>query len=155
MISTKQLRKYEFFDFMGDKELEAVAQLAEEREYQQGDVIVEAGQPADTFYFLAEGNLAYYYVVTIGNDPYYKKEYHISDINAGEIFGISSLIEPYRYTATLQVDEPSKVIEISAAKLRSLCETDSKAACGLMHAVAKAAIQRLETTRVQLIAARI
>lgn len=155
MVSAKHLRKYEFFDFMGDEELEVVAKIAEEKKYEQGELIVEAGQPADMFYFLADGNLAYYYVVTIGNDPYYKKEYHISDINAGEIFGISSLIEPYRYTATLRVDEPSHVIEIGASNLRSLCERDPKTACGLMQAVAKAAIKRLETTRIQLIAARV
>ena len=155
MVSVKQLRKYDFFDFMGDEQLMAVAKIAEEKEYSQGDVIVESGQPADMFYFLADGNLAYYYVVTIGNDPYYKKEYHISDINAGEIFGISSLIEPYRYTATLQADEPSRVIQIGASDLRSLCETDPKTACNLMQAVAKAAIKRLEITRIQLIAARV
>ncbi len=155
MVSTKHLRQYSFFDFMGDNELEAVAKIAQENQYQEGDVIIEAGQPADTFFFLAEGNLAYYYVVTIGNDPYYKKEYHISDINAGEIFGISALIEPYRYTATLRVDAPSQVITIRAEELRSLCDTDPKLACGLMQAVARAAIERLETTRIQLIAARV
>ena len=155
MVSAKNLRQYSFFDFMGDEELEAVSKIAVENEYQKGDLIVEAGEPADKFYFLAEGNLAYYYVVTIGNDPYYKKEYHISDINAGEIFGISALIEPYRYTATLRVDAPSRVIAIVARDLRALCEADPKLAYGLMQAVAKAAIERLETTRIQLIAARV
>jgi len=155
MVSTKQLRKYDFFDFMGDEELEAVAKIAEEKEYLQDDVIVEAGQPADKFYFLADGNVAYYYVVTIGNDPYYKKEYHISDINAGEIFGISALIEPYRYTATLRVDKTAHVIEIVASDLRSLCEANPKTAYGLMQAAAKSAIERLEATRIQLIAARV
>ena len=140
---------------MGDKELEAVVSIAKEKEYQKGDLIIESGQPAETFYFLAEGNVAYYYVVTTENDPYYKEEYHISDINAGEIFGISALIEPYKYTATLRVDKPSRVIEIRATDLRSLCEADPKLAYGLMQAVAKAAIERLQTTRIQLIAARV
>jgi len=155
MVSVKHLRQYSFFDFMGDKELEAVASIAKEIEYQKGEVIVESGQPADTFFFLVEGNLAYYYVVTIGNDPYYKKEYHIIDIEPGEIFGISALIEPYRYTATLRVDAPSRVITIGAEDLHSLCEVDPQLAYGLMQAVAKAAIERLETTRIQLIAARV
>jgi len=155
MVSAKLLRQYGFFDFMGDNELEAVANIAKEIEFHKGEVIVEAGQPANTFYFLVEGDLAYYYVVTIGYDPYYKKEYHISDINAGEIFGISALIEPYRYTATLRVDAPSRVISIGAEDLHSLCEADPKLAYGLMQAVAKAAIERLETTRIQLIAARV
>ena len=155
MVSKQDLRRYDFFDFMGEKELESVAAIAKKEEYQIDDVIIESGQPADTFFFLADGNVAYYYVVTIGHDPYYKKEYHVNDINAGEIFGISALIEPYRYTATLRVEKPSCVIEIAAADLRSLCDKDPKLAYGLMQAVAKAAIQRLETTRIQLIAARV
>lgn len=154
MVSPKHLRRYDLFDFMGEKELEAVAAIAKEKEYQEGDVIVEFGRPADTFYFLAEGDVAYYYVVTTENDPYYKKEYFISNINAGEIFGISALIAPYRYTATLRVDKPSRVIEIVASDLRALCDADPKSAYGLMQAVAKAAIERLEATRIQLIAAR-
>ena len=155
MVSAKHLRRYDLFDFMGDKELEAVAAIAKENEYQKGDVIIESGQPADTFYFLADGNVAYYYVVTTENDPYYKKEYHIHDINAGEIFGISALIEPYKYTATLRVDKPSRVIEIKASDLRALCDADPKLAYGLMQAVAKASIERLQATRIQLIAARV
>ena len=155
MVPVQHLRRYDFFDFMGEKELRAVAAIAEEKEYLQDELIVEAGHPADTFYFLADGNIAYYYVVTIGNDPYYKKEYHISDINAGEIFGISALIQPYQYTATLRADTPSRVIEITASDLRSLCDSDPKMAYGLMQAVATAAIERLEATRIQLIAARV
>jgi CRP-like cAMP-binding protein len=155
MATPKDLRRYDLFDFMGDKELEAVAAIAKEKDYQPGDVIIESGQPADTFYFLVDGSVAYYYVVTIGHDPYYKKEYHIHDINPGEIFGISALIEPYKYTATLHVDNPSHVIEIDAADLRALCDKDSKLAYGLMQAIAKASIERLEATRIQLIAARV
>jgi CRP-like cAMP-binding protein len=155
MATPKDLRRYDLFDFMGDEELEAVAAIAKEKEFQAGDVIVESGQPAETFYFLVEGNVAYYFVVKIAHDPYYEKEYHISDIGPGEIFGISALIEPYKYTATLRADKPSHVIEIGASDLRALCETDSKLAYGLMQAVAKVAIKRCQATRIQLIAARV
>lgn len=155
MVSSNYLREYNFFDFMGEKDLEAVAAIAEEKVYQPGEVIVETGHSADTFYFLVDGNVAYYHVVTTEHDPYYKKEYHINDINVGEIFGISALIEPYKYTATLRADEPSRVIEIEASSLRSMCEADLTMCYGLMQAVAKAAIERLQATRIQLIAARV
>ena len=155
MVSPKHLRRYDLFDFMGDKELETVAAIAKEKEYQEGDVIIESGQPADTFYFLADGSISYYFVVTIVHDPYYEKEYHISNINPGEMFGISALIEPYKYTATLRADKPSRVIEIGASDLRALCDADPKLAYGLMQAVAKASIERLQATRIQLIAARV
>jgi len=93
-------------------------------------------------------------LVTSKHDPSYKKEYFVSDINPGEIFGISALIEPYIYTATLRADKVSRVIQIRAAPLRALCEVDMKLSSGLHHAVAKAAMERLNNTRTQLVAAK-
>ncbi len=49
---------------------------------------------------------------------------------------------------------PSKVIKIEATGLRALSELDVKLQAGLMKATAKAAMDRLHDTRVQLAAAR-
>jgi CRP-like cAMP-binding protein len=153
MISPELLRRYPFFGFMDDAQLKAVAMIAKEIDFKKGDVIIEANQPANAFYFLIDGDVSYYYIVTTEHDPYYKKEYYINDINPGEIFGISALIEPYIFTASLRVEKACRVIMIDAPALRALCEVDSKLSCGLLHSVAKAAMERLQATRVQLIAA--
>jgi len=154
MISTEQLRKFPFFGFMDYSQLKAVAMIAEKLTYEKDEIIMEAGKPAEHFYFLMNGNLAYYTVVTSEHDPYYQKEYFITDINPGEIFGISALIEPYVFTATLRTNKLSHVIQIDAVSLRALCEVDTKLALGLYRAVAKTAMERLHTTRLQLVAAK-
>ena len=154
MISTELLRRFPFFNFMDDAQLKAVAMIAEELTYGKDEVIVEAGKPADNFFFLIDGAIAYYAVVTSEHDPYYRQEYFVSHINPGEIFGISALIEPYLYTATLKADKASRMIRINASSLRALCEVDMKLSCGLNRAVAKAAMERLQYTRVQLVAAK-
>jgi hypothetical protein len=46
------------------------------------------------------------------------------------------------------------VIQIDAVSLRALCEVDTKLALGLYRAVAKTAMERLQTTRLQLAAAK-
>jgi CRP-like cAMP-binding protein len=153
MITTETLRRFPFFSFMNDAQLKAVAMIAEEKDYKKGDVIIDADTPAVSLFFLMEGSVAYYYVVTSEHDPYYKREYYISDFNPGEIFGISALIEPYVYTAAMRVENPCKIIKIEASGLRALCEVDAHLSSGLMHAIAKAALERLQQTRVQLIAA--
>jgi CRP-like cAMP-binding protein len=152
MISPELLRRFPFFNFMDESQLKAVAMIAEEMTRQKDELLVEAGKPADHFFFLIDGSVAYYYVVTSEHDPYYKKEYFISDINPGEIFGISALIEPYIFTATMRTDKASRIIRINAAALRALCEVDLHLGIGLNRAVAKAAMERLQHTRVQLIA---
>ena len=154
MISPELLRRFPFFSFMDDKQLKAVAMIAEEKTYSQGKNVVAYNTPASKLFFLIEGTASYYYVVTSEHDPYYKQEYFISDFNPGEIFGISALIEPYVFTAAVHVEKTCRLIEIDAVSLRALCEVDAALNCGLMRAVAKAAMERLQDTRVQLIAAK-
>ena len=154
MISPELLRRFPFFSFMDDKQLKAVAMIAEDKVYEAGDDIVNENGSAKSLYFLVEGTASYYYVVTTEHDPYYKQEYFISDFNPGEIFGISALIEPYVYTAMVRSEKTCRLIEIDASALRALCEVDTTLNCGLMRAVAKAAMERLQQTRVQLIATK-
>jgi CRP-like cAMP-binding protein len=137
---------------MNDKELKAIATIAQELQLDSGDVLCEANTPADALYFLTKGNLPYYLVVTTEHLPDYRQEYFVGYINPEEIFGISALIEPYYYTATLRADKPCRVIKIDAPALRALCEVDPQLSVGLMKAVAKAAMERLQMTRVQLVA---
>jgi CRP-like cAMP-binding protein len=154
MISPELLRRFPFFGFMDDKQLKAVAMIADEKKYNHGEDVVAYNTPASKLFFLIEGTASYYYVVTSEHDPYYKQEYFISDFNPGEIFGISALIEPFVFTASVRAEKSCRLIEIDASALRALCEVDMQLSCGLMRAVAKAAMERLQHTRVQLIAAK-
>ena len=154
MISPELLRRFPFFSFMDDKQLKAVAMIAEEKAYEHEEEIVTNNSPAEKLFFLVEGTASYYFIVTSEHDPYYKQEYFISDFNPGEIFGISALIEPYVFTASVRAEKSCHLIEINASALRALCEVDTPLSCGLMRAVAKAAMERLQHTRVQLIAAK-
>jgi CRP-like cAMP-binding protein len=152
MISIEYLQRFSFFGFMEEKHLKAVAQITQEWEFKPGDVICEAHTPSDSLYFLTEGNLSYYMVVTSEYQPDYQKEYFIGVVNPGEIFGISALIEPHVYTATLRADKAGRIMKINAAALRALCEVDLHLSNGLMKALAKTAMDRLQMTRTQFVA---
>lgn len=152
MIPLELLHRFPFFSFMSDKELKAIATIAQELQLEPGDILCEANTPADALYFLTKGNLPYYILVTSEHIPDYRQEYFVGYINPEEIFGISALIEPHYYTATLRADKPCRVIKIDAPALRALCEVDPQLSVGLMKAVAKAAMERLQMTRVQLVA---
>lgn len=154
MISPELLRRFPFFGFMNDAQLKALSMIAEEKSFQAGDTFIEFNTPANALYFLVDGSASYYYVATSEHDPYYKQEYYISDFNPGDIFGISAVIEPYVFTSSVRVDKSCQVIRIDAPALRALCEVDLKLSHDLMRAVAKASLDRLQQTRVQLIAAK-
>jgi len=154
MVSPELLRRYPFFGFLNTDELKAVAMLAEEVDFQTGDVILEVGKPAGALYFLIDGRAELYYVAAGQYNLVEQKAFYISDVNPGEIFGISALIEPYVYTGTIHAAGPCRVLKIDASALRAVCEVDIRMARDLMRQTAKAAMERLEDTRVQLAAAR-
>jgi hypothetical protein len=58
---------------MDDQQLRAVAMIAEEKTYKDGNDIVINNTPASKLFFLVEGSGSYYYIVTSEHDPYYKK----------------------------------------------------------------------------------
>ncbi len=151
MIAFERLQSFPFFAFMNEKQLKAVASIAQELTFKTGDEICVAHTPSNALHFLVQGSLLYYMVVISEYQPDYRKEYFIGVVNPGEIFGISSLIEPHLHTATLRADKPGVLIKIDRSALLKLCEEDMYLYVGLMKAVARTAMSRLEMTRVQLV----
>ncbi len=154
MISPELLRRYPFFSFLNEEQRNALAMIGEEVTYEPGQALFESGKPAEALYFALEGTFSYYLVVTSEHDPYYRKEYYICDINPGEIFGISALIEPYVYTATMRAEKGGRALRFDSHALRALCEVDVHLSCAFMRTLARTALERLQMTRNQLIAAR-
>jgi CRP-like cAMP-binding protein len=154
MISPELLRRYPFFAFLDEAQLRAVAMLSEEIEVEDGALVFDTGKPAEALCLLTDGNLELYYAVVDREDPELRKEFFLSEFSVGDIFGISALIEPYVYTASVRASAPSRVVKTDGVGLRALCEVDLKLAVGFMKATAKTAMERLNDTRVQLAAAR-
>jgi CRP/FNR family transcriptional regulator, cyclic AMP receptor protein len=154
MISPELLRRFPFFGFLDDAQLKAVAMLSEEVEFEKDTIIFETEQSAVALYVMVDGNIDLNYKVIDREDPRIVKEFFISELNPGDIFGLSALLEPFEHTMTAKVNAPSKVIRIEASGLRALSELDAKLQAGLMKATALAAMGRLHDTRIQLAAAR-
>jgi len=155
MISTERLRMYPFFGSLKQEELDAVAMIAEKAAYPKGEVIFHAKQPAIALYLLEKGCVELYYE---SFDEFFKPElrrqFLIGEINPGEVFGISALIDPYQMTASAVAASPIQVIEIDAEKLRALPEEFSGLACVFYQQALQTLMERLHYTRVQLAAAR-
>ncbi len=154
MISPELLRRYPFFGLLANDHLNAFAMLAEEVTFETDETVFESGQQADALYFLIEGCVDLHYIVADEINTELRKDFFISEINPGEPFGISALIEPYRYTGTVRATCASRVLRFDAKGLRALCAVDLKIDAALMHQIAAAAMSRLQDTRVQLAAAR-
>jgi CRP-like cAMP-binding protein len=153
MISIELLRRYPFFGRLGYEQLKSLAMIAEEFKLEDGQVVIEEGKPADALYFLLEGSVALFHPVGSprldGGNP----EVPVCEINPGEVFSISALIEPHVLTSTARCTGVCRVIRLPAADLQSAFAQDPKLECMMIRCVAEAAMGRLNSTRVQLAAA--
>jgi CRP/FNR family cyclic AMP-dependent transcriptional regulator len=150
MISPEVLRRYPFFCCLNEDQQKAVAMVTEELRVDAGKELFLEGHPVESLYLLMEGSVDLLY--SASGDP--KDQLLVGEINPGEPFAISAMIEPYTFTATARVAAPSHVLRIDAKALRALCEVDCRMGYLLMKQIATMALERLHFARVQLAAAR-
>ena len=153
MISPEILRRYPHFGPFSENQLREIAMIADETTAEEKDVVFEECGPADALYLLLEGSIDLSYKSQEEYHPKASKVFSVGEINSGEIFALSSLIEPYVLNATATASEPSKMIKIDAKALRQLLDEDQSMGYTVMQQVAKAMMERLAYTRVQLAAA--
>jgi CRP/FNR family transcriptional regulator, cyclic AMP receptor protein len=153
MISPELLRRYPFFGQLTDAHLKALAMVSEVEEVKAGTLIFAEGKPADYFYFLLEGSIDLTYNVGEGLNPKTFKVFQVGEINPEEVFGISSLIEPYSINANGTAAVDCRYIAIDAKALRAMMEMDNRLGFLFMSRIAKVALQQLVAIRVQLAAA--
>ena len=153
MISPEILRRYPFFGLLDANQLRAVAMITDESDFKPGDTLLEENKPCSALYVLKEGSVDLYYTIKEEYKPGQVKEFSVGEINPGEAFGISALIEPYLSTTLARASSDGCLIKIDAAALRALCEVDQRLAYCMMRQIAKVAMERLAHTRVQLAAA--
>jgi len=153
MISPEILRRYPFFGSLTPEQLKALAMIGEEENYGKGTIICEEGKPAIALFILIEGGASLYYKSEEEFRPNTRRDFLVGEVNPGEVFAISALIDPFMYTATVKAEQGCHVVKFNAGEVNRLIEKDPALSCKLIKQVAKAAMERLAYARVQLAAA--
>ncbi len=154
MISPELLKKHAFFGYLTDAQLRALAMIADEVSFAAGQTVLDAESPVPGLFLLVSGHLDLYAVSQDKHDPKLRKEFLVGEVNPGEPFGISALIEPYLSISLVRADSDCKAIKIDAAGLRALCEVDHDLGYALTRQAARSVMERLAYTQAQLAAAR-
>jgi CRP/FNR family cyclic AMP-dependent transcriptional regulator len=151
MVSPELLRRYPFFASLSEDQLKAMATIAEERTYPKDTLLVKENTSASKLALLLEGDVD---LVFSGGGEGSVVNALVGSIAPGEVYGVSSLIEPYRYISSVKATMPVKVVELDGPALRALMEVDAKLAAVLMRNISVAVLERLKYTQVELAAAR-
>ncbi len=154
MSSTEILRRYPFFAGLTDSQLKAVAMSAQETAYQKDATIFEECDQANRVFLLLEGSVDLYYRSQEEYHPTTTKNFFVGEINPGEVFGTSSIIEPYEMNASARTPVNCRLIEIDAGELRKLMAEDIDLSNKLLLAVIKTLKERIMAMRVQLASAQ-
>jgi CRP/FNR family transcriptional regulator, cyclic AMP receptor protein len=107
----ERLRNVPLFQGMTDHALEAVADLATEIEFEDGQAVTREGEEGDSFYVLVDGQ------VNISRNGH-----SVRDLGPGDFLGEISLIDGRPRTATATAVGPVKALVVRRPAFTSLID---------------------------------
>lgn len=118
------LRQVPLFAGMTDRALEAVAELAVEREFADGAALLTEGEPGESFFLLVDGQVR----VTRGGAP-------VRVLGPGDFMGEISLIDGRPRTATATAAGVVRTLEIQRAGFAALMDRFPAVRLGVLMAL--------------------
>ena len=142
MVSAEWLKRTELFEALEESQLNALLLHASVESFLEGKTIFNQGDKAVRLYVLVEGAVD----LTIKTGE--KIDFMTSKIEKeGAVFGMPSLIEPFRYNVTAICLKPSKVLVLDADHIKKRMEDDPKMGMEIMKKLASIYFSRLNEMR--------
>lgn len=154
-MSAKQvLKDCVLFFGLSDSELEKIASLAVEKQFEAGTTMFTAGDNAEELFVLREGRVAVQMTLP-ETGGLASRRITVDVVTRNEMAGWSAILEPYKYTFTAVCMQHTEVLSISGSKLRSLLRDNTKIGYEVMGGLAKVIAAGLNDTRQVLISERL
>ncbi len=142
MVSAEWLKRTELFKALEEPQLNALLLHASVESFPEGKTIFNQGDKAVRLYVLVEGAID----LTIKTGE--KIDFMTSKIEKeGAVFGMPSLIEPFRYNVTAICLKPSKVLVLDADHIKKRMEEDPEMGMEIMKKLASIYFNRLNEMR--------
>lgn len=149
MSNHQVLKRCSVFSALTSGEIDKIADLASEKEYEAGAILFQVKDKAETLFILEEGKVA---LQTVSPMPP-GRTVTVDVACAGEIVGWSPLVEPHIYDLTAICLQRSKALVLDANRLRLILRDDNTSG-KIMKGVIRCVISRLNDTRQLLVAER-
>jgi CRP-like cAMP-binding protein len=142
------LGEHLFLRGMKPAHLRLLSENAMRMRYAPGELIFREGDPANRFYLIERG------AVALESQSRDEAPVRMQTLGAGDVLGWSWLFPPYYWHFGARAVEPTTAIFLYGTRLREACEQDSEFGYDLMKRVTQVVIQRLQSTRKQLLDSR-
>jgi len=142
MVSAEWLKKTELFEALEDSQLNAILSFSSVESCVEGKIIFQEGEEAVRLYILIQG------AIDLSVKTQEKIGFLTSKIQTeGRVFGVPSLLEPYRYNVTAKCLIPSRILSIEAVHLKTQMEEDPRLGMRIMNKLALIYFHRLNELR--------
>ncbi len=131
-IDSHILKPLDFFVDFTQHELEACAAVLKSRTVKAGEVIIERGTPALTFFIILSG---IYEVAFEGDRSIVLRQ-------IGEVMGWSTVVHPFHYLGTVTANINGEVLEISSRNFFELIQGDNALGERIMKKIDNIASER-------------
>jgi CRP-like cAMP-binding protein len=130
---------------LGHPERRRLAGLCQVLRAEPGDILLREGSPTTGLGIVRSGRIALRVQVPGRGST------TVLTVEAGDVYGWSAVVPPYRATSTAIAIEPSEVLVCEARALRDALDEDEDLAAALYPRILQAVARRLEATRLQLL----
>jgi CRP-like cAMP-binding protein len=130
---------------LGHPERRRLAGLCQVLRAEPGDILLREGSPTAGLGIVRSGRIALRVQVPGRGST------TVLTVEAGDVYGWSAVVPPYRATSTAIAIEPSEVLVCEARALRDALDEDEDLAAALYPRILQAVARRLEATRLQLL----
>ena len=142
MVTTEWLKNIELFSALEESQINIILSHSSVESFPEGKTIFHQGDEAYRLYVLIEG------AIDLSVKTGETIDFMTSTIDKeGSVFGMPSLLEPFRYNVTATSLKPSKVLIIEADPIRKYMEQDTKMGMEIMKKLASIYFNRLNEMR--------
>ncbi len=133
------------FRSCAEPDLIRLADIAVEREFEDGHVLFSLGDEAKDVMVIASGDVQLEFPIMIFGE---KRNISFETKGRSQVVGWSALAPPYRFTLSGRVKGGASLLAIAQSDLTALFESETSLGLQVMRNVAAIASQRLQLTQV-------
>ena len=145
MVDVEELRGFELFANLGDKELAEIAKIGSPEKLGVGSEVFAEDEAASTLYLVADGKVAVKMKSRKG------QQVVVDEVGPGEMFGWSAVLDEQTFTAAADTIEDSTLLAFDGDRLRQLFAENHRIGYRVVGNIALVISSRLANLRSKLV----
>jgi len=138
------LRKLSVFEGLSDKELDLLAMVMRKRDYAEGDVIIQEGEPGHTCYFIVRGE------VEVRKQMRDGRQRTITTLRGDQMFGHVSLIDAGLRSATCVATRGTRCLLLERSDFDTLFGSGTRFAFKFQEVIGRTVAAQLRSANERL-----